>query len=99
MYSLPSASQMRAPSPLAATTGSPPTPRKARTGEFTPPGNNDLDLRRISADRSPAIAADAGHWKRASRHGRCRHGSADNSFHERRAEVVVIHNFFDRDIG
>ena len=40
MYSLPSTSQMREPSPRSTTNGSPPTPRNARTGEFTPPGNS-----------------------------------------------------------
>src|SRR5579864_5424894 len=38
MYSLPSASHMREPSPRTMNGGSPPTARKARTGEFTPPG-------------------------------------------------------------
>src|ERR1043165_268607 len=38
MYSLPSASVIRAPRPLAMNTGSVPTDRHARTGEFTPPG-------------------------------------------------------------
>ena len=35
---LPSASQIREPSPRAMKSGLPPTERKARTGEFTPPG-------------------------------------------------------------
>jgi hypothetical protein len=38
MYSLPSASVTRAPRPLVMNTGSTPTERHARTGEFTPPG-------------------------------------------------------------
>src|SRR5215472_1725154 len=38
MYSRPSASQMRLPSPRSMKRGTPPTARKARTGEFTPPG-------------------------------------------------------------
>jgi hypothetical protein len=38
MYSLPSASQMWEPFPRTMWSGSPPTERKARTGEFTPPG-------------------------------------------------------------
>src|SRR5437762_1698660 len=42
MYELPSSSWRCAFSPLAMKTGSPPTPRKARTGEFTPPGNSDF---------------------------------------------------------
>src|SRR5215468_1101907 len=51
MYSLPSTSQMWAPSPRPMNSGSPPTERKARTGELTPPGidfwarsNRVLDL-------------------------------------------------------
>src|SRR5215831_13378994 len=38
MYARPSASQMRLPSPRSMKRGAPPTARKARTGEFTPPG-------------------------------------------------------------
>src|SRR5574340_337630 len=38
MYWLPSASQRREPSPRTMKGGSPPTARKARTGELTPPG-------------------------------------------------------------
>src|SRR5262249_44942395 len=38
MYSLPSASQSREPLPRTMNGGSPPTARKARTGESTPPG-------------------------------------------------------------
>src|SRR5438034_4152249 len=38
MYSLPSTSHTREPFALLTKKGSPPTPRKARTGEFTPPG-------------------------------------------------------------
>src|SRR3984957_11343704 len=38
MYSLPSTSKMCEPWPRAMNGGVPPTPRKARTGEFTPPG-------------------------------------------------------------
>src|SRR5260370_953055 len=38
MYSLPSTSQTRAPRAFSAKNGCPPTARKARTGEFTPPG-------------------------------------------------------------
>ena len=51
MYSLPSASQIRAPSPRAATIGSPPTPRNALTGEFTPPGKISRARAITSADR------------------------------------------------
>src|SRR5687768_10072459 len=42
---------MRAPSPRAATTGSPPTPRNARTGEFTPPGKSARARANTSAER------------------------------------------------
>src|SRR5262244_3265885 len=38
MYSFPSTSMMREPWPSAMKGGSPPTARKARTGESTPPG-------------------------------------------------------------
>src|SRR6266436_9542035 len=38
MYSFPSTSQIRAPSPRATKNGALPTLRNARTGEFTPPG-------------------------------------------------------------
>ena len=38
MYSLPSASNRREPSPRTMKGASPPTAPKARTGEFTPPG-------------------------------------------------------------
>src|ERR1700741_2626826 len=38
MYSLPSTSVMHAPWPRWMIGASPPTARKARTGEFTPPG-------------------------------------------------------------
>jgi hypothetical protein len=38
---LPSSSVSHAPSPLLKKSGSPPTARKARTGEFTPPGMCD----------------------------------------------------------
>src|SRR6476469_8474065 len=68
MYSLPSASQIRAPSPLAATIGVPPTPLNARTGELTPPGNNSTDRRMISADLSPIAAnRNRGHWQLLAR--------------------------------
>src|SRR5438477_10792133 len=38
MYSWPSTSQTRAPLARSTKNGCPPTARKARTGEFTPPG-------------------------------------------------------------
>src|ERR1700731_2446214 len=38
MYSLPSTSQIREPSARSTKNGSRPRPRKARTGEMTPPG-------------------------------------------------------------
>src|SRR5215831_11744262 len=49
MYSRASASQMRLPSPRSMKGGTPPTARKARTGEFTPPG---MILRERSNNRS-----------------------------------------------
>src|SRR6185503_6465922 len=99
MYSLPSASQIRAPSPFAATTGSPPTPRNARTGEFTPPGNNELDRRRISADRSAAIAAHGGKRQRPSHcQGRYHRRGYDPS-NDRCPEIVIVDNFLRRDVG
>src|SRR5215467_5147881 len=49
MYSRASASQMRLPSPRSMKGGTPPTARKARTGEFTPPG---MTLRERSNSRS-----------------------------------------------
>jgi hypothetical protein len=42
MYSRPSSSVRRAPRPSRKNTGVPPTARKARTGEFTPPGKEAL---------------------------------------------------------
>src|SRR5258708_108667 len=103
MYSLPSTSQMRAPSPRSTTNGSPPTPWKARTGELTPPGKSSR-ARAISAcDRvvsccsncsvmmSSAEAPDRGahHGQRARRaYGRgTRH--VDDAQH-RGAEVHVV---------
>src|SRR2546426_977840 len=44
-YERPSTSQIRAPSPRATKNGSPPTPRKARTGLFTPPGMSRVAAR------------------------------------------------------
>src|SRR5687767_5146502 len=56
---------MRDPLPLAITTGLPPTPPKARTGELTPPGKIPR-LRSIKAcERSlPAKAVRAGRRER-----------------------------------
>src|ERR1700693_1236268 len=52
MYWLPSASHICAPSPRTMNGGSPPTARKARTGEFTPPGNTASARRWSSRDLS-----------------------------------------------
>jgi len=41
-YNFPSTSVMVAPLALAINRGVPPTPRNARTGEFTPPGINSV---------------------------------------------------------
>ena len=52
MYSLPSTSNMCEPSPRAINGGDPPTPRKARTGELTPPGMSFCALwKSFSEDR------------------------------------------------
>ena len=50
MYSLPSTSKMCEPSPRAMKGGLPPTLRKARTGELTPPGMISCALRKSSSD-------------------------------------------------
>src|SRR5512140_1210636 len=52
MKALPSTSKMRAPSAWSTKKGSPPTPRKARTGEFTPPGISCCARWKSSALRS-----------------------------------------------
>src|SRR4051794_14349393 len=100
MYSFPSTSQIRAPSPRAATTGSPPTERNARTGEFTPPGNSSRARAIMSfASTLPAVATDRylPDWKlamRAALLGRIRgQGDAD----QRRLKIIVVDDFFDSD--
>ena len=50
MYSLPSTSKMWEPSPRAMKRGVPPTPRKARTGEFTPPGMDSWARAKSASD-------------------------------------------------
>src|SRR3954462_15674179 len=64
MYSFPSTSQIRRPSPRATEKGSPPTLRNARTGEFTPPGmrlvaraNRSAEWEVILLRRSPGRPA------------------------------------------
>ena len=56
----PSTSRMRAPSPRAMNSGSPPTPRNARTGLFTPPGMTRLgrahELAASASSRAPGGA-------------------------------------------
>src|SRR6202522_4092889 len=60
MYSFPSTSKMWDPTPRAMNGGVPPTPRKARTGEFTPPGISFWAQANSSADRECFISrADA----------------------------------------
>src|SRR5881394_3639401 len=79
MYSRPSASQMRLPSPRSMKRGVPPTARNARTGEFTPPG---MTLRERSNRRSffdvmdgkhprefPGTAFDVGRIEQGADHG------------------------------
>src|SRR5438093_10887917 len=51
MYSLPSTSQIFAPSPRATKNGAPPTLRNARTGELTPPGMRSCARVKSSDDR------------------------------------------------
>src|SRR5579883_21440 len=51
MYSLPSTSKMWEPSPRAMNGGLPPTLRKARTGELTPPGINCRARSKSASDR------------------------------------------------
>src|SRR6266550_3263140 len=51
MYSVPSTSQIRAPSARATKNGSPPTLRNARTGELTPPGMRSCARVKSSDDR------------------------------------------------
>src|SRR6478672_1833999 len=96
MYSLPSASQIRAPCPFAATTGLPPTPRKALTGELTPPGNSSDERRIISADLSP-IAADSysSHRQTSPRRSHERLHLRRNNPDRRCLEIVVIDNVLD----
>src|SRR2546430_6765995 len=96
MYSLPLASQIRDPCPRAATIGSPPTPPNARTGEFTPPGNNSRARAITSADRTLSPVATDRHLldgklprKSAVLQRTPRHHDANY----RRLEVVVVDNF------
>src|SRR2546422_622278 len=51
MYSLPSASQMWPPWPRWMNSGLPPTARKARTGELTPPGMTFCARLKSSSER------------------------------------------------
>src|SRR5215216_3889081 len=101
MYSLPSASQIRAPSPRAATIGSPPTPRNARTGEFTPPGNSSRARAITSADRtlSPVTADRHLLDGKLARNATIRRGSSERDTDHRRLEIVVVDDFFDRNLG
>src|SRR4051812_10864024 len=94
---------MSEPSPRARTNGSPPTPRNARTGELTPPGNSSRARDMISFERfpslmrSPAEAADRSHdgkrprtlWRRT----RCRRDPDEG-----RREVDVFHDVVERDV-
>src|ERR1700731_75230 len=99
MYSLPSASQIRGPSPLAATMGSPPTPRKARTGEFTPPGKSSRARAINSADRTLAAVASDRHLLDGKLAGHATllvSTSWKDDTNHRRLKVVIIYNFFHR---
>src|ERR1700681_2038823 len=102
MYYFPSASQIRAPSPRAATTGSPPTPRNARTGEFTPPGKSSRARAMISADRTLATVAADRHlldWKLAGDTLHSRSTGRQSNANNGRLKIVVVHNFFDCHLG
>src|ERR1019366_8708657 len=91
MYSLPSASQIRAPWPLLATTGVPPTPPNARTGEFTPPGKSAAERRIISADLSPITAnGNRSHRQLSPRFRLNGTRIRRNQTHYRCVEIVVI---------
>src|SRR5579884_1466631 len=57
MNSFPSTSHSLDPCPRAMNGGVPPTPRKARTGEFTPPGISVCARAKISSDRDCRMAA------------------------------------------
>src|SRR4051812_45323735 len=77
MYWLPSASQMSGPLPRTIHGGSPPTARKARTGESTPPGIT-LSARCCSLRESSVLRGKKEIYHEARRHGEgevlCREG-------------------------
>src|SRR5271168_2759679 len=85
MYSFPSASKMREPSPRAIKSGDPPTPRKARTGELTPPGINFWAQAKRSSDFWCCIA-------------RLRSAEHSEKLGER-IEEAIDHPLFQRDDG
>src|SRR4051812_39696356 len=96
MYSLPSTSQIRAPSPRAATTGSPPTARNARTGELTPPGNSSRARAIISSERTLATVAADRHlpdWKLTMRAAPLRRGGRQSDTDQRCLKIVVVDDF------
>src|SRR5450755_2624669 len=66
MYSLPSTSNIREPCPRAIKGGVPPTPRNARTGEFTPPGINFCDSANNPSDLDRFISISV--YRNALRH-------------------------------
>src|SRR5258708_6488801 len=72
MYAFPSSSKRRAFSPRAMKSGSPTTPLKARTGEFTPPGKSDFARENSRADPSVLRDAMAGWANSTARHGQRR---------------------------
>src|SRR5258708_21379600 len=72
MYAFPSSSKRRAFSPRAMKSGSPTTPLKARTGEFTPPGKRDFARENSRADASVLRDAMAGWSNAPARHGQSR---------------------------
>src|SRR5215467_10798187 len=94
MYSRASASQIRDPSPRFTTKGSPPTPRNARTGELTPPGNNARARSIRSCERvvtefsAPEASNAAQDGQRAG--NAWRRGWRSHDAHQRRADIDVL---------
>src|SRR5690348_16177024 len=78
MYSRPSASQIRLPSPRSTKGGVPPTARNARTGELTPPGMILCERSNSRSFLEVMDAKEAGEFARASLNVRRVEQSADN---------------------
>src|SRR5688572_25701444 len=99
MYSLPSTSRIRAPFPLAATIGSPPTPVNARTGELTPPGKISRERRMISRERelSAVTSHRYSHRERSCLPERQPGGCTRHVRQHTRAEVVIVDYLVNND--